>query len=249
MAAFSTVATQPTAGLFSSEANVASDDTPSPRFVFPKWANYLLPGLIVIALGGGPYVATLAGLGASAEALNEGYRPDQPVPYSHKLHAGELGIDCRYCHTTVDEESFAAIPPTQTCMNCHQKIRPESEKLALVRKSHETGEPIPWKKVHDLGDYAYFNHSMHVNKGVACVQCHGRVDRMEVVEQKEPLSMGWCLDCHREPEPRLRPRDEVTEMGWHPPADQSREELGKKLAEEYEIPGEDYMTNCSLCHR
>ncbi len=154
-----------------------------------------------------------SGWGSPRRATDVGYAPEQPVPYSHALHAGQLGIDCRYCHNTVETAAHAAVPPTQTCMNCHAAIRKESEKLIPVRASYATGMPIPWVRVHDLPDYVYFNHSAHVRRGVGCVSCHGRVDTMEVVYQAEPLSMGWCLDCHRNPERHLRPVEFVTEHG------------------------------------
>jgi hypothetical protein len=224
-------------------------ETRTDRVVFPPIANYLLPLLIVGLLGGGPYVFALAGVGLTAEALNKGYKPEQPVPFSHALHAGELQMDCRYCHSTVERESFAAVPPTQTCMNCHSNIKGESEKLELVRASAESGEPIPWVKVHDLADYAYFNHSQHVNNGIGCVSCHGRVDRMEEVQQVEALSMGWCLDCHRNPEPHLRPLDRITDMDWKPPTGEARAAQIQRIKKKVGIPDEAYMTSCSLCHR
>ena len=189
----------------------------------------------------------LFGFGASPKTMAEGYAPVQPVPYSHALHAGKLGIDCRYCHTTVEKAAFAAIPPTQTCMNCHTNIKPESVKLQPVRDSWASGKPVGWTKVHDLADFAYFNHSAHVNHGVGCVTCHGRIDQMEVVEQAKPLSMGWCLECHREPEKYLRPKDQITNMAWQPEGDQI--ELGKKLKAEYKVHDATYMTSCYTCHR
>ena len=175
-----------------------------------------------------------------------GYAPEQPVPYSHRVHAGDLDIDCRYCHTGVEETAFATIPPTQTCMNCHRSILPDSEKLAPVRASHETGMPIEWVRVHDLPDFVYFNHSAHVRRGVGCVECHGRVDQMEVVWQAEALSMAWCLDCHRAPEDRLRPIEEITNMAWAPEDERDRRRLGRELRQAYDInPPQD----CSTCHR
>jgi hypothetical protein len=223
--------------------------------IFPAWANYLLPLLILGVIGGGTYMPLLIASSLSAEALNLGYAPDQPVPYSHALHVGELGMDCKYCHTTVEDAAFAAIPPTQSCMNCHQQIRANSPKMAKVQESYATGKPIEWVKVHDLADYAYFNHAVHVNKGVGCVSCHGRVDQMEVVYQAEPLSMGWCLDCHRQPEKHLRPLDKVTDLDWKPeprqgetPA-QAQLRVGKELKAKYNIHNADYMQSCSLCHR
>jgi hypothetical protein len=190
------------------------------------------------------YLVILVWYGASPRTTDVGYAPVQPIPYSHALHAGQLGIDCRYCHNTVEVAAHAAIPPTQTCMNCHAKIRTTSPKLVALRESYTTGMPIPWVKVHDLPDYAYFNHSAHVRRGVGCVECHGRVDKMEVVYQAQPLSMGWCLDCHRNPEPRLRPVDQVTNMAWQPEGD--RAELGRKLRAALNLnPSQD----CSTCHR
>ncbi len=166
------------------------------------------------------------------------------MAYSHALHAGELGIDCRYCHNTVENAAHAAIPPTETCMNCHTNIFPDSPRLIAVRESYATGMPVPWIRVHDLPDYVYFNHSAHVRRGVGCVECHGRVDKMEEVYQAETLSMGWCLDCHRDPYPRLRPVDEVFNMAWEPVED--RRTLGARLAQQYNIhPSED----CGVCHR
>jgi hypothetical protein len=177
----------------------------------------------------------------SPEYTDVGYRPVQPVPYSHKLHAGDLGLDCRYCHTTVEIAAVAAIPPVQTCMNCHAIIKTDSEKLQPIRDSYETGQPIEWIRVHNLPDYAYFNHSMHVNAGVGCISCHGNVAQMEVVMQMKPLSMGWCLDCHRDPGPHLRPKSEVTNMDWQPPANGD----GMAVASAHVQPS----TDCVTCHR
>jgi hypothetical protein len=144
--------------------------------------------------------------------LEVGYTPVQPVDYSHKLHAGDLGIDCRYCHTAVEKSAQASVPPTETCMNCHSKVKTDSQKLLPVRESYATGNPIPWVRVHNLPDFAYFPHESHVSAGVACQTCHGRIDQMPHVGQQQPLSMGWCLDCHRNPEPNLRDPKDVTKM-------------------------------------
>src|SRR5512143_1861260 len=181
-------------------------------FVFPRWANKTrqITGAV---LGGAPvYLTAFVWYGFSPKTTDVGYQPQQPIPYSHALHAGQMGMDCRYCHNTVDVAAFAAAPPTQTCMNCHARVRTKSPKLEVLFESAKTGKPIEWVKVHDLPDYVYFNHSAHVTRGVGCVSCHGRIDQMEEVFQKEPLSMGWCLTCHRDPEPNLRPPDEVTNM-------------------------------------
>jgi hypothetical protein len=216
----------------------------SPRFVFPKWTNWIRPALAAVIVITPAYLVLLVWLGGSPRTTDVGYAPGQPVAYSHALHAGELGIDCRYCHTTVETAAHAAVPPTQTCMNCHAKIRTESPKLIAVRESHATGMPVPWVRVHDLPDYVYFNHSAHVRRGVGCVECHGRVDKMEVVAQVEPLSMGWCLDCHRDPDARLRPPDAVTTMDWVAPEDARAFGAQLRLARDINPP-----TDCGACHR
>jgi len=181
---------------------------------------------------------------ASPWYTDVGYRPLQPVPYSHKLHAGDLKMDCRYCHTGVEVSPVAMVPPTKTCMNCHQLIKTGSDSLSLVRESWTGGTPIMWVRVHELPDYAYFDHSAHLRAGVGCFTCHGNIAAMEVVEQKRPLSMGWCLDCHRNPENFLRPREELTNMEWEPPADQL--EFAARLQAELSL---NPPVACSGCHR
>jgi menaquinone reductase, multiheme cytochrome c subunit len=214
------------------------------RFFFPRWTNLIRPGLAIVLLTLPVYVVVLVATGGSPKTTDVGYQPEQPVPYSHALHVGQLGMDCRYCHTTVESAAFAAIPPTQTCMNCHKALRAASPKLLPVRESYATGLPVPWVKVHDLPDYVYFDHSAHVRRGVGCVSCHGRVDKMEVVAQVQPLSMGWCLDCHRNPEPHLRPPELVTAMDWVAPEDP--ESFGRTLRELRRISP---STECATCHR
>jgi len=212
--------------------------------IFPRWLDDLRPLVLSAVVLGPLYVLVLLYYGGSPKTTDVGYEPVQPVPYSHKLHAGELGIDCRYCHNTVERTAHAMVPPTATCMNCHTNIYPDSPKLIPVRESYATGMPVRWIRVHDLPDYVYFNHSAHVRRGVGCVECHDRVDKMEVVYQAQELSMGWCLDCHRDPDSHLRPVDQVTNMAWEPAED--RRELGARLREQYAIhPSED----CSTCHR
>lgn len=215
-------------------------------FVFPRWANKTVQ-LAGVVLGTVPvYLVFLIWYGASPKTTDVGYMPEQPVPYSHALHAGELGIDCRYCHNTVEQAGVAAVPPTETCMNCHQRVRTKSAKLEPVRESWETGKPVEWVKVHDLPDYAYFNHSAHVTRGVGCVTCHGRIDQMVEVSQHAPLSMGWCLECHRAPYQNLRPPEEVTNMTWTHPDGEDPVAYGKRLAEQNGIHP---STDCSTCHR
>jgi len=220
-------------------------DPPS-VFVFPKWVDELKPLLATLGLGLPVFLTVLVWYGGSPATTDVGYAPVQPVPYSHALHAGEMGIDCRYCHNTVEVAAHAPIPPTQTCMNCHTNIRGTSSKLAPVRESNDTGMPVRWVRVHDLPDYVYFNHSAHVSRGVGCVTCHDRVDKMDVVYQAQKLSMGWCLDCHRNPDARLRPRELVTQMDWQPPSGTDRAAYGRRIREQYHLnPSED----CSTCHR
>lgn len=214
------------------------------RIQFPEWIDKLRP-LVLGGLAIGPiYLIGLVTFGASPKTTNVGYAPAQPVSYSHELHVGELGLDCRYCHTTVEEAAMAAIPPTSTCMNCHAVIRQNSAALEPIRQSYATGLPVKWTKVHDLPDYAYFNHSVHVKSGVSCVSCHGRVDQMAVVTQVEPLSMGWCLKCHRDPAPNIRPTEEVTNLAWEPSEDPV--EIGTAIMEHDNI---NPSTDCSTCHR
>lgn len=181
---------------------------------------------------------------SSPYVTQQGIAKEQPVQFSHKHHAGELGIDCRYCHTTVEKLAYAGMPATKTCMNCHSQIWTNAEILEPVRDSWRTDESIEWIKVYDLPEYVYFNHSIHVNKGVGCATCHGRVDLMNVLWQEPTLQMEWCLDCHRQPEKYLRPRQFIFSMDYQPPADQIA--LGNKLKEEYDV---ETRVQCSACHR
>ncbi len=176
-----------------------------------------------------------------------GYAPVQPVPYSHKLHAGDMGIDCRYCHASVETSPVANIPPTQTCMNCHKVVMRDSPALAPIRESAQTGKPMRWVRVHELPDFAYFEHRAHVNAGIGCVSCHGHIEEMEVVRQEQPLSMSWCLDCHRDPTPHLRPRSEITNMKWTPPRDEAARQ--RQVAEMLKARPVNPPKDCSGCHR
>ena len=169
---------------------------------------------------------------------------EQPIQFSHERHVGGNGIDCRYCHSSVENSSFAGIPPTKTCMNCHSQIFSNSPFLEPVRQSSQSGASIQWTRIHDLPDFVYFNHSIHVHKGVGCTTCHGQVDRMPLMWQEHSLQMEWCLECHRSPERFVRPREAVFSVDYVPPADQL--ELGKRLVTEYQI---QKLTSCSICHR
>jgi hypothetical protein len=197
-------------------------------------ALFIIAGLLwgIARVNRSPYV-TLAGVAR-----------EQPVPFSHRHHAGELGIDCRYCHTTVETAAYANIPPTQACMNCHSQIWADSDMLEPVRSSYRNDQSIHWTKVHDLPDFVYFNHSIHLHKGIGCSTCHGRIDRMNLTWQESSLHMEWCVECHRNPERYVRPRDQIFNMDWEPPANQP--ELGAALVEAYGIERRD---DCSVCHR
>lgn len=215
------------------------------QFQFPRWTNFLLPLTLIVGATAPIYALYMVAYGLSPKTLEVGYQPSQPVPYSHALHVGQLGLDCRYCHNTVEHSAQASVPPTQTCMNCHTQIRKDSPNLAEIQKSYTTGMPVQWNRVHQVGDFAYFDHSAHVNRGVSCVECHGRVDQMEVVQRVSPLSMSWCLECHRTPISRVRPVNEVFNLGWDAKGnltDAERESLVKL----YHI---NPSTNCSTCHR
>jgi hypothetical protein len=227
----------------------------SSRFVFPAWIDRTIP-IAVACLGGlVVYTSGLVAWGLSPSTLDVGYQPKQPVPFSHALHAGKLKMDCRYCHSTVEKAAQASIPATATCIKCHAgsdangavttvSIHSQSQKLLPIRESAATNKSVPWTKVHDLPDYAYFNHSAHVTRGVSCVSCHGRVDKMEEVVQVAPLSMSWCLDCHRNPTPHLRPPEKVTQLDWV--SEESIELLGARIKDQLHI---ESKTNCSTCHR
>jgi hypothetical protein len=197
-------------------------------------------GIFIIAF----LVWAWAELNASTYATRAKVPVEQPVPFSHEHHVGGLGIDCRYCHTTVENSSFANIPPTKTCMNCHSQIWSTAPMLESVRESFRTDKSIRWIRVHDLPDYVYFNHSIHVAKGVGCTTCHGQVNKMPLMWQESSLQMTWCLECHRHPERFVRPRSEVFSVTYKLPADQL--ELGRKLVKEYSIQS---LTSCSTCHR
>ncbi len=222
--------------------------------VFPKWTNKL-PVILILCLG-------LVGSGVAAgiyyyftpKYTRVGYQPVQPIAFSHAIHAGQLGLDCRYCHSDVDEAAHANVPANSTCVRCHKTggILANDPKLALVRESEKTGQSIPWVRIHQVPDYVYFNHAVHVNRGISCVKCHGRIDQMEEVYHAKHLSMTFCLDCHRNPEKNIRPLAEVFNLGWEPPGATQKEkeknqlELGHKLVEEWNV---NASVGCYTCHR
>ena len=212
------------------------------EFYFPEWVNRARP-LVGILLAGVPvYALALLYFGGSPETTDVGYSPKQPVPFSHEVHAGQMGLDCRYCHWTVESAAFAAVPSSGSCMNCHESIGPDIKDLEPLRQSVATGDPIRWVRVHDLPDYVYFDHGAHVRRGVGCVSCHGRIDKMEQVYQAKTLSMAWCLECHRDPAPHLRPAESITDMDWK----EGSPDLGQTLMAD---SGIQPSTDCSTCHR
>jgi hypothetical protein len=213
-----------------------------PRFTFPEWTETLKKWINLLVLGGPVYIVALVAYGVTPDAIRIGYQPEQPVAYSHALHAGELGMDCRYCHNTVERTGEAAIPPAATCMNCHATVRKESAALLPIRAAFAENEPVKWVRVHDVPDYVYFNHQAHVNAAVGCETCHGRVDQMVQVYQAKSLTMEWCIACHRDPTPHIRPIDQLTTMGYEPKS----EDEGEKLVKERNVRP---STNCSTCHR
>jgi len=222
--------------------------------LFPKATN-----LIVLKAG---FALSIVGLVAvlavwyyaTPKYSRVGYQPVQPVFFQHDLHVGQLGMDCRYCHSFVETSGFSNYPSTQTCMNCHTQIQKDNPRLQPVRDSWATGQPIAWVKVHNVPDYAYFNHSAHVNRGVSCVSCHGKVNEMNVVWQNQSQTMGWCLSCHRNPENAVRPlagakpgeQSPIYNLNWTPPKGMSQSDLGKKLVHDWKI---NPPTDCAGCHR
>ena len=209
--------------------------------------------LAKMVIAGAVFAAAIVGavvlgpLPRSSYVTEQHLNREQPIQFSHSHHVGGLGLDCRYCHTSVEDSAFAGIPPTRTCMNCHSQIWLTSPMLEPVRESFRTGKPLAWQRVHNLADFAYFNHSIHVNKGVGCSTCHGRVDKMPLMSQENTLQMEWCLNCHRNPQMYLRKKEDVFRMDWEP--DPNQETVGQQLATEYHIQPTNLLTSCSTCHR
>jgi hypothetical protein len=215
--------------------------------IFHKSFNTLSKASIVVGgLGAATLIAWLLQSNRAPYISLAGVPREQPVPFSHKHHVGGLGIDCRYCHTSVETAAQASIPATKTCMTCHSLVWTNAEMLEPVRESFRTDTSLEWLKVHDLPDFAYFNHSIHIKKGVGCQTCHGRVDEMPLMKRENTLNMEWCLSCHREPEKFLRPREEVFNPNWVLEKGQTQEELGAELVERYHV---QKLTSCSTCHR
>ena len=220
-----------------------------PQIFRPRSNNLTRLLLLGGSLGIACLTIMLLGIYSSPYVTGVTAIPAQPVPFSHKHHVGELGIDCRYCHTSVEQSSFAGLPDTATCMTCHSQLWTNAQVLAPVRQSFTQKRPITWARVHDLPDYVYFNHQAHVSHGVACQSCHGRIDRMPLTRQVAPLTMQWCLDCHRNPAPHLREENAITRMLPTAPGAQTRNDnKGHLLLVHYGIPT-DRLTECVTCHR
>ena len=219
--------------------------------LFPKWTNRL-PLYVIV---GGALAATAVTAGVwyyfTPKYTRVGYAPIQPVGYSHAIHVDQLGLDCRYCHSAVETSWYANVPSASVCMNCHNQVLREDPKLALVRESAASGQPIPWVQIHKVPDYVYFNHAVHVNRGVSCVECHGQINRMEEVHHAKPLSMAFCLDCHRNPASRLRPLEKVTDLNWTWDADPRKAAEMQKLHGQEMVKqlGVQSLQSCSACHR
>ncbi|OFW09004.1 MAG: cytochrome C [Acidobacteria bacterium RIFCSPLOWO2_02_FULL_67_36] len=198
--------------------------------------------VVAVSIGGAVALLNVSGYNTKQDEFVE-----QPIQFSHLHHVGGMGIDCRYCHTSVEESAFANIPPTKTCMNCHSQIWNTAPILEPVRASLRDDTPLHWTRVHDLPDFVYFNHSIHVKKGMGCATCHGPVDKMPLMYQHATLQMSWCLDCHRNPARYIRPREQVFNMSWRPPSDDP--DMGARLVKQYKIASVEQLTSCSTCHR
>ena len=214
--------------------------------VFPKWVNTIPIKVIVAVIL--IKTAVIAGFTyyATPKYTRVGYAPTLPVAFSHALHSGQLEIDCRYCHTNVDRSEHSTGPATEVCMSCHSMVRKDDPILAPVRESYASGEPIPWVRIHKTPDYVYFNHAVHVNRGISCVECHGRVDQMKVVHHDKPLSMGFCLECHRNPEEYIRPPEEVYNLDWERPETEEFKETAVGFVHDWKV---NPPQSCSGCHR
>jgi hypothetical protein len=213
--------------------------------LFPREFNRLPLQLAVGLVVSGSVVVAGVWYYFTPKYSRVGYQPIQPVPYSHKTHVGQLGLDCRYCHTGVEQSWYANIPSPSVCMNCHSQVLANDARLAPVRDSFKSGEPLPWVQIHRTPDFVYFNHAVHVNRGVGCVSCHGQINQMVEVRHEKPLSMGFCLECHRHPAANLRPPDKVFSMTWTNEA-AAQLEMGTRFARDWKI---NASQNCSACHR
>src|SRR2546430_1639241 len=216
--------------------------------IFPKWTNRLPLQIAVGTVLVGTAVTAGMWYYFTPKSPRVGYEPIQPVAFSHAVHADRLGRDCRYCHSAVEKSWYSNVPSASTCMNCHSQVLKDSPKLELVRESAATGKPIEWVQIHKTPDYVYFNHSVHVNRGISCVLCHGQINKMDEVHHAKPLSMGFCLDCHRDPGAKIRPQSEVFNLNWSPQEgpEAFAENHGRKMVHDMKV---ESLQNCSTCHR
>lgn len=213
--------------------------------IFPKWANKLPLFVIVGAILTGAAVTAGVWYYFTPKYTRVGYQPIQPVAFSHAVHVDQLGVDCRYCHDGVEKSWYSNVPSSSTCMNCHSQVLASDARLELVRESFTTGKPIPWVQVHKTPEYVYFNHAVHVNRGISCVHCHGQVNKMEEVRHEKPLSMAFCLDCHRDPAKYIRPPEHVFDLNWKT-NEVAQQELGAMLVQHWKV---ESLHTCSACHR
>lgn len=214
--------------------------------IFPKWTNKLPLMIIIGAALIGTTVVGGVWYYCTPKYTRVGYQPIQPVAYSHAIHVGQLGMDCRYCHSAVEKSWYANLPSSSTCMNCHNQVLKDDPRLALVRESAASGKPIQWIQIHRTPDYVYFNHSVHVTRGISCVECHGQINEMTEVQHAKPLSMTFCLDCHRNPAAKLRPVDKVTDLNFHFESETKQIEFGKQAMAHWKV---ESLQTCSTCHR
>ncbi len=214
--------------------------------VFPKWSNALPLQIVIYLFVLGGTVTAGVTYYCTPKYLRVGYEPVQPVPFDHSLHAGQLGLDCRYCHSNVEQSGFANIPTSQTCMNCHQQVKPQSPLLAVVRASYETGDSVPWVQIHKLPDYVYFNHAIHVQRGISCVECHGKVNEMPIVYHAQSLSMKFCLNCHRDPGTYLRAPGDIYNLESPTLAAAGHATEAARLVRDWNVKPPE---SCSGCHR
>jgi hypothetical protein len=214
--------------------------------IFPKWTNKLPRQIIIGALLMGTAVTAGVTYYFTPKYTRVGYQPIQPVAFPHSVHVKQLGLDCRYCHNAVEKSWYSNIPATSVCMNCHTQVLKDDPRLAVVRESAATGRPIEWVQIHKMPDYVYFNHSVHVNRGVSCVECHGQINDMDEVYHAKPLSMSYCLDCHRNPVMRLRELKDITDLDWKASDEAAQLKLGRDIMHDWKTQS---LQNCSTCHR
>ncbi len=219
--------------------------------VFPKWTNKLPVRVIAGLILAGAAAVSGVTYYLSPKYARVGYQPPQPVPFSHTIHVSQVGLDCRYCHSHVEKSWYSNVPSSSTCMNCHNQVLKDDPRLELVRQSYTNNTPVPWVQIHKTPDYVYFNHAVHVTRGISCVKCHGQVNEMDEVYHAKPFSMAFCLECHRDPAQHIRPREHVTDLNWKWSEDPHINEAlqkqhGQELVHSWKVMASQ---NCTACHR